>query len=76
LRKTGFMEDSAEYYTDPVKKGKFFVDVVDYGVFQQYGTKNMPARSWVGIGRPVLDPMAKAIGDVLFKKSKKTLRAG
>lgn len=76
LRKTGEMEDSARYYTRPGDIGKFYVGTVYYGPYQQYGTKNMPARPWVGIGRPVLDPMAKTIGNVLFKKSMKTLRAG
>ena len=76
LRKTGLMEDSARWYTRPNDVGKFYVGSVYYGPYQQYGTKNMPARSWVGIGRPIMDRMAKVIADHLFKKSKKTLRAG
>ena len=76
LRLTGTMQNTAKFYTLQGKKGMFYADTVYYGPFMQYGTDTVPARRWLGIGRQMLDPMAKVIRKYIFKKQKITLKAG
>ncbi len=73
LRRTGEMQDSAKFKTGK-QPLSFYARVTNYGPYLQYGTKNMPARRWLGIGPKLLDPMAKIIGKNIFRKSKRTFR--
>jgi hypothetical protein len=76
LRKTGLMQNSAQFYTMQGKKGMFYAETVFYGPYMQYGTSTVPARRWLGIGRQMLDPMAKVIKKHIFKRGTVTLEAG
>ena len=76
LRKTGLMQNSAQFYTMQGKKGMFYAETVFYGPYMQYGTSTVPARRWLGIGQQMLNPMAKVIKKHIFKRGKVTLTAG
>jgi len=71
LRKTGKMQDSARFKTTS-KPMIFVVNSVDYGIFHMTGTSKMPQRRWLGIGGRILDPMAKVIGETIFKGKLRT----
>ena len=72
LRRTGKMQDTATFKagSSPMT---FYAKTTNYGPYLQYGTKNMPARRWLGIGPAVLDPMAAIIGKQIFKGKKTTI---
>jgi hypothetical protein len=55
LRLTGAMQDRAEI--QPNKDG-FEVKTTAYGVYQQFGTRKMVARPWVGIPKTSLQHLA------------------
>lgn len=46
LRATGLMQDSAYIYT---RGNQFLVRSTRYGAYNQFGTKKMPARPWMGV---------------------------
>lgn len=46
LRATGLMQDVAYIYT---RGNQFLVRSTDYGAYNQFGTKRMPARPWMGV---------------------------
>ena len=66
LRKTGLMQQTASfrYGKNPMT---FVATTTDYGPFLQFGTKFMVQRRWLGIGPKMLDPMARIIGQNIFK---------
>jgi len=69
LRKTGTMQDTAKFKTAPGQPMIFKASTTNYGPFHQYGTRKMVQRRWLGIGKELLDPMAKVIGKHIFRGS-------
>ena len=60
LRRTGRMQETAKIL--PYQQG-FMAKTTSYGPYQQFGTKRMPARPWLGI-----PPVALAqLGAIAFK---------
>mgnify|MGYP003139148003 CR=1 FL=1 len=77
LRRSGFMQDSAKFYTKANQPMEFFAETVYYGPFMQYGTRYVPPRVWLAIGPRVIPAMEKTIARKLFKgRGKKILVAG
>ena len=74
LKKTGLMQDSAKFRAG-AQPFDFIAETVYYGPFMQYGTSTVPARTWLGVGRPIYNDMARVIGKNIFKgKTTLTLR--
>jgi phage gpG-like protein len=54
LRETGEMQNTAVVRP---WGNKFMVDTTFYGAFQQFGTKRIPARPWMGVPQSALDKL-------------------
>ena len=46
LKASGLMQESAYIFT---QGNRFLVRSTDYGAYNQFGTKRMPARPWMGV---------------------------
>ena len=69
LRATGRMQDTAKVV--PYQSG-FNVNTTPYGAYNQFGTRRMPARPWMGIPPKALASLgAIAFKNIFFSKRRK-----
>lgn len=66
LKATGTMLDTMKIRST---KDKFLVDTTNYGPYQQFGTKRMVARPWVGVPQVSMEPLSTiALKNILSRK--------